>query len=115
MSSIIIMTRVQPGILQNQCLISGRGRDFSHLHSIQTNSGATQASYAIGNWGLFSGSKICGGVMLTSHLYIVTQVKKDWSYTSTSGHVSKWVVMSVITFYMLSFYKCTCLQYSYTL
>jgi hypothetical protein len=77
MTSTIITNRIQAGILENQCLISGRGRDFSHLHSIQNNSKANKTSYLIGNLGLFSGSKICGGVMLT---FIWSQrSRKTWA------------------------------------
>ena len=51
MSSVIIKIRVQARILENQSLISGRDRDFSLLHSIQTYSGANLASCPTGKGG----------------------------------------------------------------
>jgi hypothetical protein len=89
MSSVIIKMRVQTGILENQSLISGRDRYFSLLHSIRTYSGPNLAPYLTGKWELFSGSNFLGGVVLTSLLHVVPHIKKDWSYTSTSGHVSQ--------------------------
>jgi len=110
MSSVIIKIGVQTGILENQSLISGRDRDFSLLHSIQTYSGPNLAPYVTGKWGLFTGSNFFGCVVLTSHLHVVPLIKKDWSYTSTSGHALQYVVMSVIILCMLSFYRCICLN-----
>lgn len=106
MSSVIIKVRVQAEILRNQSLISGRGRDFSLLHNMLTYSRANLASCPTDKCGLFSGSNFFGGVVLTSHLHIVPHVKKAWSYTSTSGCVSQWVMISVIILCMLSFYRC---------
>jgi len=89
LSSVMIKIGVQTGILENQSLISGRDRAFSLLHSIQTYSGPNLAPYLTGKWELFSGSNFFGGVMLTSLLHVVPHIKKHWSYTSTSGHVSQ--------------------------
>jgi hypothetical protein len=63
-------------MLENWALISGRGRDFLLYHNMQTNSEANhQASYPTGNLGLFSGGKVCRGVMLSTQLHIVPQIK----------------------------------------
>jgi len=46
--------------LDDRLSIPGRGRDFSHLHRVQTDSGAHPASYPMGSGGRFPGGRTAG-------------------------------------------------------
>jgi hypothetical protein len=56
--------------------------EFSLHHRVQTCSGAHPASYPVGTRGSFSGGKAAGAWSYFSRPFS-SEVKDDWSYTST--------------------------------
>jgi hypothetical protein len=56
--------------LDGQGSISGRSKNFSLLHRVQTASGAHPASYLINTRDCFIDDKAAGGVMLSTHLLL---------------------------------------------
>jgi hypothetical protein len=59
-SSVSIGTRIRTEQLSSQGLISGSGKRFSLLHSVQTGSGPHSASCMIGTGACFPVGKVAG-------------------------------------------------------